>query len=110
MRLDAVFVPPTADFDKNGVVNDADLGIWRTGFNAGGTVTPMQGDVDRNLRIDGADFLLWQQRLGGASSGASSSGVPEPGGLPLMMAAVAGIWRRRRAAMSSASIGENVRA
>jgi len=96
VRLDAVFVPPTADFDNSGAVNGADLATWKTGFGMSGAVTPMQGDVDRNLRIDGADFLLWQRRLGGVAAAAA----PEPSAGSLGLLSLGGgalAFRRWRA-------------
>jgi hypothetical protein len=83
VRLDATFVPPTADFDDNGVVDGVDLTIWKAGFGMSGAITPTQGDVDRNLRIDGGDFLLWQRQLGIAGAVAPAS-EPSAGSLGLL--------------------------
>ena len=96
VRLDATFVPPTADFDKNGIVDGADLTKWKSGFGASGAVTPMQGDADRNLRIDGGDFLLWQRQIFGAGAAAAT---PEPSAAALGLLGVGGsalALRRRR--------------
>jgi hypothetical protein len=104
VRLDAVYVPPTADFDKNGIVDGADLETWNAGFGMSGAVTPMQGDVDRNLRIDGADFLYLQRERGTAAAAPAS--IPEPSTGCLIVGALAALraglrgkrnWSRRSA-------------
>jgi hypothetical protein len=93
VRLDATYVAPTADFDKNNIVDNADLGIWKAGFGLSGAVMPMQGDVDRNLQIDGTDFLHWQRRLGGPSAVAAPE--PSAGVLLAGMAVLMGVRRGR---------------
>jgi hypothetical protein len=79
-RLDATVVPFTADFNGSGVVDGADLAVWNIGFGASGTAaTPAQGDVDRNLNINGADFLQWQRQSGsGMPSARATAAIPEP--------------------------------
>lgn len=66
-----------ADFNNNGVVDAADLGVWKTAFGTGpGANADSDGDSDGN------DFLIWQRRLGATSAAAASTAaataVPEP--------------------------------
>lgn len=76
---DAVFlVPavfsPSADFDRNGTVNGADLLVWKQSLGPG-----TGGDADGDGDTDGVDLLHWQRQLGsGGGTTASSSAVPEP--------------------------------
>jgi hypothetical protein len=96
VRLDATFVPPSADFNGDGMVNGADLTTWENGFGASGA-TPMQGDAGRDLKVDGADFLLWQRQLGSPSVNAA----PEPAAGALAWLSLGGsrlAVRRRRLA------------
>jgi hypothetical protein len=97
VSLDATLIPPTADFDNSGAVNSVDLTTWKTGFGTATGATHMQGDADRSLSVDGADFLLWQRQLGpGAVAPA-----PEPSAAALGLLGLGGgalALRRRRAA------------
>jgi hypothetical protein len=96
VRLDAVYVAPTADFNGAGGVNGADLAIWKTGFGRTEDVTPAKGDFDRNLIIDGNDFLGWQRQV--AAAGATPAPEPRAGSLALLgLGGTRAAVRRRRA-------------
>ncbi len=86
-----------ADFNSDGVVDNADLVVWQGGFGTGTTLA--EGDADGNGIVDGQDFLLWQNNLGTSSPAVSAAGaVPEPTSCALAMMAlalVAGVHRRR---------------
>ncbi len=86
-----------ADFNSDGVVDNADLVVWQGGFGTGTTLA--EGDADGNGVVDGQDFLLWQNNLGTSSPAVSAAGaVPEPTSCALAMMAlalVAGVHRRR---------------
>jgi parallel beta-helix repeat protein len=83
-----------ADFNGDGQVNGADLGVWRNGFGATGGASPSQGNADGDSDVDGADFLAWQRERGAGGTGTSS--VPEPGGSLLAVATIVVAWRRSR--------------
>ncbi|RIK75129.1 MAG: hypothetical protein DCC67_15640, partial [Planctomycetota bacterium] len=71
------------DFNDDGLVNAADLAIWRTAFGSNAN-----GDADNDGDSDGADFLTWQRHVGGAASGAahgSAAAIPEPCALVLVL-------------------------
>jgi hypothetical protein len=75
------------DFNSDGLVNNADLSILQANMGASGLQTnSMQfGDADRDRDVDAQDRALW------------AAAAPEPGsGLLAVMAAMAGIRRRRR--------------
>ncbi len=87
-----------ADFNSDGVVDNADLVVWQGGFGTGTTLA--EGDADGNGVVDGQDFLLWQNNLGTSSPAVSAAGaaVPEPTSCALAMMAlalVAGVHRKR---------------
>jgi hypothetical protein len=88
------------DFNNNGAVDGNDLIQWQGDFGVNAL-----SDADNDGDSDGADFLTWQRQLGGPSSMAANSPVPEPTTARwaltiLAMAAVAQRWpaasRRRR--------------
>ncbi|QDV72312.1 lamin tail domain-containing protein [Botrimarina mediterranea] len=50
------------DYDRNGVVEQADHLVWRTSYGA--TVTPFMGaDGNGDGRIDAADYTVWRDNL-----------------------------------------------
>jgi hypothetical protein len=64
-----------ADFNNSGSVNAADLAAWKTHFGKLNAVAA-DGDADRDLDVDGEDFLRWQRELG--TTFTASAAVPEP--------------------------------
>lgn len=88
LRLDAV-ERPAGDFDGDGVVDAADLSLWRAGFGAHSNATRGHGDADGDGDVDGSDFLLWQRQATGAGLlAAASTTVPEPCTIGLLAVAV----------------------
>jgi T5SS/PEP-CTERM-associated repeat protein len=68
-----------ADFDSNGIVNAADLALWKTGFGKATGAVKSDGDADKDGDADGADFLIWQRQLGSSLlATATAAAVPEP--------------------------------
>lgn len=82
------------DFNGDGVVDGADLGIWRTHV---GTmpVTMADGDADGDGDVDGNDFMIWQRTRGPVTAVAAVGAVPEPGAVALALAAFALVVRPR---------------
>jgi hypothetical protein len=72
-------VPLAGDFDRNSVVDAADLAQWRGDFAA-----TNNSDADGDNESDGRDFLIWQRNLGAAPPFAA---VPEPGGATMLIVA-----------------------
>jgi hypothetical protein len=69
----ALYAPySSADFNKDGQVNGADLAIWQSSFG-----TSALGDADGDGDSDGADLLLWQRQIDTASDSADRFAVPE---------------------------------
>lgn len=75
------------DFDKNRMVNSADLAKWQVDF-----AMSVNSDADGDGDSDGADFLLWQRNFGTVAAAA----VPEPSALGLCCLATLCTWRARR--------------
>jgi hypothetical protein len=86
--------PLPGDYDFDGVVDAADLGVWTS--QVGQTGADLDGDGDFDGDVDGADLLIWQRQLGSAPVVATSGTVPEPATLMLIVLAAAGVATRRR--------------
>ncbi len=70
-----------ADFNQDGNVDAADLGVWQASFGV-----DAGGDADGDGDTDGADFLAWMtQQTGGSPSFSPAVGVPEPTALTLIL-------------------------
>jgi T5SS/PEP-CTERM-associated repeat protein len=86
-----------ADFDSNGVVNAADLALWKTGFGTATGAMKTDGDADKDGDTDGADFLIWQRQLGSSLlATATAAVVPEPATFGLASVLVGVLCLRRR--------------
>ena len=102
VTLMSALVPPTGDYNGDGVVDAADYTVWRdtlgstTDLRANGDDTGASAGV-----IDEADYAVWRANFG-ASAGAGvtrslSTAVPEPSSLLLASAALlAAVYVRRR--------------
>jgi hypothetical protein len=86
-----------ADFNRDNVVNAADLSDWQAGFGTASGATPVMGDADRNGAVDGADFLVWQREHHVPPiATAASLPVPEAGTATLLLAGLFGMTASRR--------------
>ncbi|HYO23373.1 MAG TPA: PEP-CTERM sorting domain-containing protein [Lacipirellulaceae bacterium] len=95
--IDAGPQPLAGDFDESGTVSADDLINWTWGHGRTGDATHAHGDADKDLDVDGNDFVLWQRQLGrtqGAAAAAAS--IPEPGAAALVGTCLLAAARRRR--------------
>ncbi|HEX6962677.1 MAG TPA: hypothetical protein VF175_12470 [Lacipirellula sp.] len=70
-----------ADFNRDGVVDAADLAAWHANVGSGASTL---GDADADQDVDGADLLAWQRQLGGQLTATINSvAIPEPAGVRL---------------------------
>jgi hypothetical protein len=69
------------DFDLNGQVDAADLGLWAANFGLASGARFTDGDNDRDGDVDGADFLAWQRAQAASPNGQIAA--PEPSALAL---------------------------
>jgi hypothetical protein len=89
-RLTRMFaVLQAGDFNRNGVVDGADLGVWSTSFGQSGP--GLAADADSDLDLDGADFLVWQQNV----HAGTSAPIPEPSSVLIATCAIASLFPRR---------------
>jgi hypothetical protein len=70
--------PATSDFDADGDVDGADLGLWSSGFGMSGGAIPGEGDANADGVVDGRDFLIWQRQFGFDLTPGSATTAPEP--------------------------------
>lgn len=67
------------DFNRNGVVNSADLTILRNNYGMSQGAFFDDGDADMDGDVDGADYLLWQRSFGQPAPPLGAiNAIPEP--------------------------------
>ncbi|MBL9165165.1 MAG: PEP-CTERM sorting domain-containing protein [Planctomycetaceae bacterium] len=83
------------DSNGDGLVDAADVSILKANYGATGLEIDSMafGDANRDRRVDGADFLLWQRAF---VAGGGALSVPEPGAALLTLAGMAILSRARR--------------
>ena len=104
--IDAAPVPPNpADFNTDGLVDDADLAAWSAGFGTDTGAVHEQGDANEDGDVDGSDFLIWQQNLGFGTGGSlAAAAVPEPASVALLAFGLVLFVPRRRLPASCAAL------
>jgi hypothetical protein len=79
------------DYNRNGVVDAADYGLWRKSMGQSGT--GLAADGNGNNLIDAGDFSIWKANFGHSAFSALGSafvpGIPEPATWQLLALAVA---------------------
>lgn len=104
-----VFYPPlpdsrTGDFDADGDVDGADFLAWQNGFGIASGASRTQGDANADGDVDRFDLAVWKAQFGASGLASStSSGVPEPSTVLLLIIAAAGCRLRSRGNAASVS-------
>jgi hypothetical protein len=83
-------IPLAGDYNRDGVVDDLDYGVWQTSF--GNYVNDFNGaDGNGNGHIDAADYTVWRDHFnGGMAGGGALSAVPEPSSILLAALGIVG--------------------
>ncbi len=75
------------DLNLDGSVDQTDLSLWQSGFGLSSSAGYLDGDIDGDHDVDGADFLVLQRQIGfGGQPVSQSQMVPEPHSLVLVFA------------------------
>lgn len=84
-RLVAVSGILDGDTDRGGQVNGGDFLTWQQGHGTSDAWS--DGNFNGDDDIDGADLTIWGDNYGSTSAVASSTGVPEPTAISLLLSA-----------------------
>ena len=99
----SVSLASRGDYNADGVVDAADLSIWRSSV---GSSTMLDADGSADLVINGADYAAWRNDLSTASTATAQAAVPEPAVGHWIMASLVvrlGFWPIRRPVTARAS-------
>lgn len=85
-KVDALAVTrPYADFNLDGVIDNADYAIWRANIGTQSDASFDEGDANGDGVVDAADYVAWRHTVGPATSLAvftgsdlAASTLPEP--------------------------------
>ncbi|QDT69456.1 hypothetical protein MalM25_23940 [Planctomycetes bacterium MalM25] len=77
----------SGDYDKNGVVEQADYSVWEASYGEYGVALAADGNLDG--RVDAADYAVWRD-----ANAASAVSVPEPAAHLLALGIFAWSWSR----------------
>jgi hypothetical protein len=79
------------DFNRDGNVNASDYGAWRATFGSTNEPAP---DANRNGIVDVSDYVIWRKAIArtAATSGVSSTVVPEPSAIWLLLCVLCFLW------------------
>lgn len=64
------------DFNLDGSVDGADLGIWQQLYGTSQTQGYLPGDADGDRQVSGRDFLAWQRNFGSSQSPSETTTSP----------------------------------
>lgn len=62
-------LPPAADFNDNGVVENDDYQIWRDNYGITSGATRATGDANGDGLVNAADYAIWRDTLGDFDAG-----------------------------------------
>jgi hypothetical protein len=77
-----------SDFNRDGRVDSADYGVWRSGF---GSTSVIAADANRNGIVDAADYVVWRKQYRAIETLSESTqlqNTPEPRSAALFSAAL----------------------
>ena len=99
-QIAALLPSDNADFNGDGIVDQADYVIWRNHLGLTGQSPYAPGDANGDGSVDASDYQLWRSQFGQAvaasSALANSTAVPEPSTGVLALAMLWLLYRRRR--------------
>ncbi len=91
----AVTPLPTADFDRNALVDADDLSTWQVAFGTN-EAFQVQGDASGDGSVSGDDFLAWQTQRSSVLTTRGIMAIPEPSCLALSVIALVSCCLRAR--------------
>ncbi len=99
----------SADFDRDGDVDIADLMVFQQGFGQAGQTDNTMGDADGNGTVGPEDLGFWENQFGMVFPVAAAALVPEPGGAVLLLGFAVCVRARSRGARRPAPVSESRR-
>lgn len=88
------FIP--GDFDRNGTVNAADYGAWKSAFGTTVAVPGDGADGNRNGIVDAGDYSVWRDNAAAGATATLNLSIPEPATLILSAFVLLGLRPPRR--------------